>query len=703
MKFTHTQRKQTASFRMVGSMLAIAPLWLMLAAANTSAYAETSDNVSKASATTTPAPSPADWTQFHRDNMQRWNPDETVLGVGNVGGLQLKWKSPIGTGQDESNLESSPAVVNGVVYVGSETSVPGGTTGLVYALNASTGAQLWSSGGFDPNSAQLIFASPAVANGVVYISDAVGDIFLSALNASTGALLWTAGTGNTNSSPAVVNGVVYAGGTELGPDNETDFYAFNTSGFGHPCSLCGNGLWSTLIGLTDSSPAVVNGVVYVGCGNSLCALNASTGAVLWTFATGNTVDSSPAVANGVVYIGSDDNNVYALNASTGAKLWSYTTGGGVQSSPAVANGVVYVGSDDNNVYALNASTGAKLWSYTTGNAISYSSPAVANGVVYISSEDNNVYALNASTGAKLWSYYIGALSSSPTIVDGALYIHTGGASGGNVYAFSLGADLFLRIWPSTTTVHQGDLITYAFPVWNSGPAAAYQEVLNTQVPEGTTFDSISISGTPGLGTCTTPPKGGTGQIVCHENSVMGPNTTWTVQLTVKVTAPTGTVITESATTMSDTLDPNLANNTATVSTTVLGNADLFLRVTPSTTTVHQGDLLTYAFPVWDLGPSGAYLEVLTTQVPAGTTFDYIRISGTPGLGTCTTPPYGGTGSIVCNQNGVMALNTTWTVRLTVQVTAPAGTVITESAATMATTPDPNMANNTATVSLTVVP
>ena len=49
---------------------------------------------------------------------------------------------------------------------------------------------------------------------------------------------------------------------------------------------------------------------------------------------------------------------------------------------------------------------------------------------------------------------------------------------------------------------------------------------------------------------------------------MAPNTTWTVRLTVKVTAPTGTVITENAATLADTPDPNLANNTATVSTTV---------------------------------------------------------------------------------------------------------------------------------------
>ncbi len=39
--------------------------------------------------------------------------------------------------------------------------------------------------------------------------------------------------------------------------------------------------------------------------------------------------SSPAVANGVVYVGSRNSNVYALNASTGALLWSYTTGNDV--------------------------------------------------------------------------------------------------------------------------------------------------------------------------------------------------------------------------------------------------------------------------------------------------------------------------------------------------------------------------------------
>ena len=83
--------------------------------------------------------------------------------------------------------------------------------------------------------------------------------------------------------------------------------------------------------------------------------------------------------------------MYALNARTGAKLWSYATGGTVLASPAVANGVVYFGSNDYNEYALNAHTGAKLWSFDTGY-FAQSSPAVLDGTVYVGSQAGYVYA-----------------------------------------------------------------------------------------------------------------------------------------------------------------------------------------------------------------------------------------------------------------------------------------------------------------------
>ena len=189
-------------------------------------------------------------------------------------------------------------------------------------------------------------------------------------------------------------------------------------------------LWEDANYSVSSSPAIVNDVIYTGSWNgNVYALNATNGAKLWSYYIGvgapslsaippPAFTSSPAVVNGIVYVGSFDDNVYALNATSGDKLWNYTTGGAVASSPTVVNGEVYVGSDDGNVYALNAISGYKLWSHNTGNW-GVSSPAVVGGVVYIGSWDHNVYALNATNGDKLWSYPMEIyVQSSPSVIGG---------------------------------------------------------------------------------------------------------------------------------------------------------------------------------------------------------------------------------------------------------------------------------------------
>jgi uncharacterized repeat protein (TIGR01451 family) len=506
----------------------------MLTIADKPAYAQTSGT------DTSP-----DWTQFHRNNMQRWNPYETVLSVSSLAGSEIIPKWDINLGGSQSPVTSSPTVVNGVVYISS-------ADGSFYALNANSGLQIWRN--FDSGGGA---STPAVANGVVYVGSSTGKVY--ALNATNGSVLWSytaAANAVVSSSPAVENGLVYVGVE----DNEGHIDALDAK--------TGTLLWSYSTGAqVKSSPAVANGVVYVGSGNGyVYALNASTGAVLWSYNTGGFVESSPAVANGVVYIGSESGSVYALNGSTGALLWKHSTGAIGLSSPAVANGMIYIGLVSGKMIALDAGTGSEKWSYTTAGQIN-SSPAVANGVVYVGSDD--LYALNASTGGLVFSLFSAYnWDSSPTVVNGVIYASSATSGATFLEADSVGADLYLRIQPSSTVVQQGQLLTYTFPVWNLGPGDAGYEVLNTQVPAGTTFDYIRISGTPGLGTCTTPSYGGTGQIVCHENSYMARNATWTVRLTVKVTAPSGTVITESGTTTEDTIDPNPANNTATVSVNV---------------------------------------------------------------------------------------------------------------------------------------
>ena len=108
---------------------------------------------------------------------------------------------------------------------------------------------------------------------------------------------------------------------------------------------------------TYASPAVVNGVVYEGSlGNNMTAFNATTGAILWQYDSGDDIHASPAVANGKVYF-TNYLQAYALNANDGTVSWISDIGGAGPLKSAVVNGNVYVGSDDGKIYAFRESDG----------------------------------------------------------------------------------------------------------------------------------------------------------------------------------------------------------------------------------------------------------------------------------------------------------------------------------------------------------
>ncbi len=214
-----------------------------------------------------------------------------------------------------ATVPSSPTVADGVVYIGAEGAFgwdirPGTSISQicygVYALNATSGAQLWKynigySGG----------ASPVVVGGVVYYVPEENNLF--ALNATSGAEIWN------YSAP-------------MGNPSQGNPYNVNV----------------------DSYPAVVDGIVYLGSDEgNVYAFNAASGTILWNYTIGKGALSTPNVADGVLHVGSSDDNIYALNATNGVELWSYPTSGAVD-SPAVINGVLYVGGG-NNIYALRVS------------------------------------------------------------------------------------------------------------------------------------------------------------------------------------------------------------------------------------------------------------------------------------------------------------------------------------------------------------
>jgi PGF-CTERM protein len=56
-------------------------------------------------------------------------------------------------------------------------------------------------------------------------------------------------------------------------------------------------------------------VLFAGLVSVVAGSNMPNGKLMWNYTTGDAVTSSPAVVNGVVYVGSGDGNVYALNAA----------------------------------------------------------------------------------------------------------------------------------------------------------------------------------------------------------------------------------------------------------------------------------------------------------------------------------------------------------------------------------------------------
>jgi outer membrane protein assembly factor BamB len=421
--------------------------------------------------------SAASWPKFHYDaNNSGYNPNETAIGTSNVSTLVEKWTAMTG-----NYVESSPAVANGVIYVGSGDDKlyafdAAGVTGC--SGTPATCTPLWTA----TTSGVIITSSPTVANGVVYVGSNDGKLYAFDAAGVTGCSgspktcipLWTATTGGgINSSPGVVNGVVYVG------SNDGKLYAFDAAGVtgcsGTP-KTC-TPLWTTAPnGSIYSAPAVVNGVAYVGsnAANGLTAFDAAgvtgcsgtpkTCSPLWTGTTGG-IETAPAVANGVVYVTSVDHKLYAFDAAgvtgcsgtptTCAPLWTLATFTLISSSPAVANGVVYFGSTgDDKLYAVDAAgitgcsgtpkTCSALWTGTTGGAID-TSPAVANGVVYLGSNDHKVYAFDAAgvlncmgtptACTALWTATTSNLMfSSPAVAGGVVYV---GSDDHKLYAFGL--------------------------------------------------------------------------------------------------------------------------------------------------------------------------------------------------------------------------------------------------------------------------
>ena len=149
-------------------------------------------------------------------------------------------------------------------------------------------------------------------------------------------------------------------------------------------------------GAYATTPVIVNGVVYVqDLDSNVFAISLATGKVLWThdYNSPNGGPDGVNVVGGVVYAATAKSAV-ALDAATGAQLWSRTLIGndheGIAMAPGFDNGTVYVSTVPANVttvygaggqgilWALNAKTGAPEWSWNQDQNL-WGNPGVNSG------------------------------------------------------------------------------------------------------------------------------------------------------------------------------------------------------------------------------------------------------------------------------------------------------------------------------------
>jgi len=187
-------------------------------------------------------------------------------------------------------------------------------------------------------------ATPAYANGFIFVGGGYGSHEFYALDAQSGAVVWKIRTADDGPTAAVV---------------EDGYVVFNTES----CTLI-----------------VVDG---------------KTGKVIWQKWLGDPLMSQPAIANGRLYIaypaghprsevkgkGRNTENHWShrllcLDLRTGEFIWEQQITGDAISAPVVAHGVVYVTCFDGTTFAFQAEDGKLLWWKKNSGT---SAPVIADG------------------------------------------------------------------------------------------------------------------------------------------------------------------------------------------------------------------------------------------------------------------------------------------------------------------------------------
>ncbi len=239
------------------------------------------------------------------------------------------------------------------------------------------------------------------------------------------------------------------------------------------------------------------------------------------------------------------------------------------------------------------------------------------------------------------------------------------------------ADLAVTKTDSPGPVKTGQTLTYTINVTNNGPSNITQFTLTDALPDG--FNNPIYTESSGTYNPITGEWTGInlspGQFVTLIiTGTVNSGISETLTNTVTVTPPTGTT------------DPNLENNEASTTTTVIREANLAITKTVDKSRPVVKDIIHYTLIINNNGPDTAVNTQVADKLPAGLRF----VSYTANYGTYD--PATGIWTIGNLSNGARAVLTI------TSVVENSGIIINEAKVTSITT-DPNLDDNTARVTI----
>ena len=127
--------------------------------------------------------------------------------------------------------------------------------------------------------------------------------------------------------------------------------------------------------------------------------------------------SSPALVDGTLYLGCNDGRIRAVDASSGSVLWSYSTVCGICGEPAVDSAAVYFGGQDGYIYSLDRSSGSRNWSSGIGYHVFCDTGIMCDSLIISGNSMGKVCALDSRSGEPVWDAELGGIILGPVIID----------------------------------------------------------------------------------------------------------------------------------------------------------------------------------------------------------------------------------------------------------------------------------------------